>query len=263
MHELSNKVILITGATSGIGRATAVHFAELGAKVVAAARTPRTGAELIAELQKLGAEARFIATDVTDARQVERMVNYAISEFGQLDIAFNNAGIFIPEAPLHEHDDETWDKVINSNLKSVYYCMKHEIRVMLEQADNSSHLSSPKVIINNASIIGHRGSAASGLAYTTAKHGVLGLTRQAALTYVDKNIRVNAVSPGPTLTAATKPRLDGPADEVKARLSALNPTGELIPSEDIAATVAFLCTRAARMINGHDIPLDGGQLAKL
>ena len=264
MNELSNRVILITGATSGIGRATALHFATLGAKVVAAARTQRTGTELVAELQALGAEARFIATDVTDARQVERMVNYAITEFGQLDIAFNNAGIFIPEPPLHEHDDETWDKVINSNLKSIYYCMKHEIRVMLDQkTDNSSQVSSHKVIINNASIIGHRGSAASGLAYTTAKHGVLGLTRQAALTYVDHNIRVNAVSPGPTLTAATRPRLDAPADEVKARLSALNPTGELVASEDIAETVAFLCTRAARMINGHDIPLDGGQLAKL
>ena len=119
------------------------------------------------------------------------------------------------------------------------------------------------MIINNASIVGHRGSAASGLAYTAAKHGVIGLTRQAALSYVDQNIRINAVSPGPTLTAATSAGLSGSEEEVTARLTSLNPTGRTVPAEQIAKTVAFLCSSAASMINGHDIPLDGGQLAKL
>ncbi len=260
MSELKDKVIVITGATSGIGRATAVHFADLGANVIAAARTPDAGADLVAELSAKGTEARFIKTDVTIDEQVRDMVDYALSEFGRLDFAFNNAGIFVSEPPLHEHDSGTWDSVINANLKSIYTCMKYEIRAMLSFADNDE---SPCVIVNNASIVGHRGSTASGATYTAAKHGVIGLTRQAAVTYANSNIRINAVSPGPTLTAATRPRLNAPAGEVTARLSALNPTGELVPVIDIAKTVAFLCSPAARMINGHDIPLDGGQLAKL
>tara|TARA_B110000285_G_C15129273_1_gene622388 strand:+ start:1147 stop:1926 length:780 start_codon:yes stop_codon:yes gene_type:complete len=259
MSEYKDKVILITGATSGIGRATAIHFASLGANIMTAARTPRDGAELVNELSGRGGEARFIATDVIRSDQVEKMVDYAMSEFGRLDFAFNNAGIFAPEPPLHEHEEDLWDSVINTNLKSIYLCMKHEIGAMLSEENGNRHCA----IINNASIIGHRGSAASGLAYATAKHGVIGLTRQAAVTYADTHIRVNAVSPGPTLTAATRPRLDAPEKEVKARLSSLNPTGELVPVEDIAKTVAFLCSDAARMINGHDLPLDGGQLAKL
>lgn len=260
-EDLAEKVILITGATSGIGRATATLFAELGACIVAVARSPRPGMALIAELEDLGSpEARFIATDVTIETQVEAMVDFTLSAFGRLDFAFNNAGIFIPESPFHEHHSDTWNRVISTNLSSVYTCMKYELTAMLSSIENGSTCG---VIVNNASIIGHRGSAASGLAYTAAKHGVIGLTRQAAVTYADRSIRVNAVSPGPTLTAATRPRLEVSEEEAKARLATLNPTGELVPVEHIAENVAFLCTPAAAMINGQDIALDGGQLAKL
>ena len=257
MADYEGKVILITGATSGIGRATALHFAKLGCHILAAARTPRAGTELVAELESLGTRASFIPTDVTNTRQVEAMVDYAISEFGHLDFAFNNAGVFAPEPALHEHNDELWQQIIATNLTSIYTCMRAECAAMLDSQPRDC------VIVNNASIIGHRGSTASGIAYTTAKHGVIGLTRQAALNYVNRGIRVNAVSPGPTFTAATSPRLELPEDEAKARISALNPTGEMVPTEDIASMVAYLCSPAARMINGHDIPLDGGQLAKL
>jgi NAD(P)-dependent dehydrogenase (short-subunit alcohol dehydrogenase family) len=256
-HELKEKVIVITGVTSGIGLATAKYFSSLGACVIGAARSQEKGQQLVEQLSDNNPNVRFIPTDVTIDDQVKQMVAFVLKEFGRLDFAFNNAGIFVKEPPLHEHEEDNWDAVMNSNLKSVYSCMKHEIKAMLQSNPSAG------VIINNASIVGHRGSAASGLAYTTAKHGVIGLTRQAALTYIDQNIRVNAVSPGPTLTAATSTGLSGPEADVNTRLKTLNPTGRTIPTEDIAKTVAFLCSSAASMINGHDIPLDGGQLAKL
>jgi NAD(P)-dependent dehydrogenase (short-subunit alcohol dehydrogenase family) len=255
--QFKGKVILITGATSGIGHAAALHFADLGCNVVAASRSADAGADLVKTLESLGTKAGFVQTDVTDSAQVKSMVDYAVSEFGHLDFAFNNAGIFVPEPELHEHGDALWHEIISTNLTSVYTCMRYECAAMLHTKGADC------VIVNNASIIGHRGSPASGIAYTTAKHGVIGLTRQAALDYVNRGIRVNAVSPGPTLTAATRSGLEGPQDEVNARLSTLNPTGKLVAAEDIASMVAYLCSPAASMINGHDIPLDGGQLARL
>ena len=215
---------------------------------------------LCEEISSKGSEATFIRTDVTKDSDVKQMVSFALSEFGQLDFAFNNAGIFLPEPPLHEHEDSIWDQVISSNLKSVYSCMKHELSAMFECIGQTTEYG---VVINNASIVGHRGSAASGIAYTSAKHGVIGLTRQAAVSYAGRNVRINAVSPGPTLTNATKAGLDLSKEQVRSKLAALNPTGELVSADDIAQTVAFLCSPAAKMISGHDIPLDGGQLAKL
>ena len=138
--------------------------------------------------------------------------------------------------------------------------MKYEIDAMLSVANDDTP---PRVIVNNTSIVGHRGSSASGVAYTTAKHDVIGLTRQVAVEYANKNIRVNTVSPGATLTAATRPRRDSVPEEVNPRLAILKSTGELVAVERIAKTAALLCSPAAQMINGHDIPLDGGQLAKL
>lgn len=260
MNDCSDKIVLITGATSGIGHATACAFARRGASIVVAARSPIAGSSVVDELSELGSDARFIRTDVTKESDVEAMVDFSLTEFGRLDYAFNNAGIFVDEPQFHEHDSDTWHEIISTNLTSVYLCMKYEMAAMLESRKGSPEAAA---IINNASIIGHRGSSASGLAYATAKHGVIGLTRQAAVNYVNRNIRVNAVSPGPTLTAATRPNLPVPEDELKTRLAALNPTAELVPVDDIAETVVFLCSSAASMINGHDIPLDGGQLAKL
>jgi NAD(P)-dependent dehydrogenase (short-subunit alcohol dehydrogenase family) len=138
--------------------------------------------------------------------------------------------------------------------------MKYEIDAMLSVANNDTP---PRVIVNNASIVGHRGSSASGVAYTTAKHDVIGLTRQVAVEYANKNIRVNAVFPGATLTAATSPRRDAAPEKVNPRLSTLNPTGELVAVELMAKTAALLCSPAAQVINSHDIPPDGGQPPKL
>jgi len=254
MIELGNKVILVTGATSGIGYATAMHFATLGARVVG---TARQETDLAAELSDAGARAALLLTaDMSREDQVAGAIDNILHEFGDLHFAFNNAGIFLRELPLDEHETETWNEVIAANLTSVYYCMKHEIRAMRSTGTSG-------VIINNASVVGHRGSAASGIAYTTAKHGVIGMTRQAAITYAETGIRINAVSPGPTLTPATGPGMALPEPEAKAKISELNPTGQMAPIETIAATVAFLCSDLAQGINGHDVPIDGGQLAKL
>ncbi|MBO6820984.1 MAG: SDR family oxidoreductase [Pseudomonadales bacterium] len=248
---------LITGATSGIGLATARYLASTGASLMLAARSLEAGENLVAELSQQ-VDVRFTSMDVTVESEVEALLGSVKSEFGKLDFAFNNAGVFRSESILHEHSSEVWDEVIDSNLKSVYFCMKHELRLMLE-TENNEH----RAIINNASVVGHRGGNASGVSYTAAKHGVLGLTRQAAVNYARTSIRVNAVSPGPTLTAATAPRLELPPAERSEKLGALNPTGQLVLAEDIAKTVAFLCSPEAQMINGQDIVLDGGQLAKL
>ena len=254
MIELKNKVILITGATSGIGYNTAMHFASLGARVVG---TARQETDLAAELTEAGAIAAMLLTaDMTCEDQVAQAIDETLGKFGQLHFAFNNAGIFLHEVPLDKHDTATWNEVIAANLTSIYYCMKHEIRAMQRAGTNG-------VIINNASVVGHRGSTTSGIAYTTAKHGVIGMTRQAAIAYAASGIRVNAVSPGPTLTPATSNGLALPEPAASAKISELNPTGLMAPVETIAATVAFLCSDLAHGINGHDVPIDGGQLAKL
>ena len=254
MNEMKDKVVLITGATSGIGFATAMYLAKLGANVVG---TARHETDLVTELKKVGARgALLLQADMTQEDEVRNMINETIAAFGQLDCAFNNAGIFIHEASLEEHLTDTWHDVITSNLTSIYLCMKYEINAMRRTEHGG-------VVINNASVVGHRGSAASGIAYTTAKHGVIGLTRQAAITYATSGIRINAISPGPTLTPATSPGIDLKDSASRAKIGQLNPTEKMVPIETIAATVAFLCSDQAKGINGHDIPIDGGQLAKL
>ena len=210
------------------------------------------------QLTDFGDEIKFLEADVRDESKVKRLLQYSLDCFDNLDFAFNNAGVFLHEPPFHEHNSDFWEEVISSNLTRVYYCMKHEI-IAMGRARPESH----RAIVNNASIVAHRGSQSSGLAYTAAKHGVLGLTKQAAINHVIDNIRVNAVSPGPTLTEATKAGLEGVPQEVQEKIKALNPAGTLVDEDEIAATVLFLCSGRATMINGHDIPLDGGQLAKL
>jgi len=245
----------VTGATSGIGRATACALAVAGARVLVTGRDPARGAAVLTEIRAGGGDAAFHAADLRSTAAIEELVGVATDRFGPIDIAFNNAGIFDRMHAFDSYDDSSWDEMIAVNLSSVFRCMRAEIAAMLATGGG--------VIVNNASTVGHRGSDRASPAYVAAKHGVIGLTRQAALEYVDRGIRVNAVSPGPTRTAVSAPLEAQGAEKVRSVLSALNPTGRFVPVEEVAAAVVFLCTDAASMINGHDIPLDGGQLAKL
>lgn len=254
------QVVLVTGATSGIGETTARWFGAAGARVVLAGRRHPEGEAIAADIVDAGGEATFVATDLRDPASIEAMVAATVATYGRLDHAFNNAGIFDRMHDFHSYDDDAWNEMISVNLTAVFRCMKHEIAAMLVDIESGEH---GRCIVNNASTVAHRGSVRASPAYVASKHGVLGLTRHAAVEYVDRGIRVNAVSPGPTRTAVSEPLVaEGPA-AVRAALESLNPTGEFVTTEEVAAAVLFLCSPEAKMINGTDIPLDGGQLAGL
>ena len=252
---LHGRVALVTGATSGIGEATAHALAEAGAHVAVVGRRVHEGERVVSDIATAGGSAFFVAADMNNVDSINHMVEITVNKFGSLDIAFNNAGIFDRMNDFHTYTDESWESMMNVNLTGVFRCMRAEITAML--ATNGG------VIINNASTVGHRGSNRAGPAYVAAKHGVLGLTKQAALQYVNRGIRVNAVSPGPTQTEVAAPLISqGPAAVAEA-LSLLNPTGQFVAPRLVAQAVVYLASDAASMINGHDIVIDGGQLAKL
>lgn len=251
---MQDKVILITGGTSGIGRAVARRCATEGAAVVIAARSENQS--VVEELTALGGVALMLEVDVTDETAVQSMVKATLDRFDRLDYAFNSAGTFAPEPDAHEHNSAKWREIMSVYLDGIYYCMKHQLRAMLNCA-------APCAIVNNASTVGLRGSLSAGVGYTAAKHGVIGLTRQTAVEYAKSNVRINAVCPGPTHTPATAPLLQMPENELSDHLASLNPTAALVPAQEIAETVLFLCSDRARMINGQALGLDGGQLAQL
>ena len=254
--SLAGKVALVTGSTAGIGRATAGVLAAAGATVVVSGRRGELGAEVVAAIAASGGTARFIGADLRVAADIEALVQETVATCGRLDIAFNNAGIFDRMHEMHRYADDAWDDMIAVNLSAVFRCMRAEIAAMIAGGTGG-------VIVNNASTVGHRGSERASPAYVAAKHGVIGLTRQAALQYIGQGIRVNAVSPGPTETDVAAPLVAQGTDAVAAALRQLNPTGRFVDPADVARTVLFLCSDAATMINGHDIVIDGGQLAKL
>lgn len=254
-QPLLGRVALVTGATSGIGEATACALASAGAKVLVTGRRTDLGNAVVAKIREQGGEACFHRADIRSATDITAMIDRILNDWQRLDIAFNNAGIFDHHREFHAYPDDAWDELIGINLTAVFRCMRAELSAMMK--------GSGGVIVNNASTVGHRGSDRASPAYVAAKHGVIGLTRQAAQQYVGFNIRVNAVSPGPTLTEVTGPLAGQDPKIVKAALSALNPAGRFVKTEEVAQAVVYLCTDAAAMINGHDIPLDGGQLAKL
>jgi len=249
--NLQNKVALITGGTSGIGRETAVLFAKEGAKVVITGRREPEGHETVAVVRAAGGDGIFVKGDVSKAADVQLFVQKTVEKFGRLDIAFNNAGIEGNWKPLIEQSEEDWDQVIDINLKGVWLSLKFELQQMLKQGGGGT-------IVNMSSVAGLMGSAGAGV-YIASKHGVIGLTRTAALEYAAKGIRVNAVCPAVIETAMADRAFGEP--EVNKRVLAMHPLGRFGKPMEIAEAVLWLCSDKSSFMTGQYITLDGGLLA--
>ena len=248
MGLVDGKVALVTGAGSGIGRGSAIAFAQEGAKVIVADVVVEGGEETVRMIKDAGGEAAFIKCDVSKAADVEAMVKFAVDTYGTLDYAHNNAGIEGPMSPTADYAEADWDKVISINLKGVWLCMKSEIPVMLAGGGGA--------IVNTASIAGLVGF--QGLpAYTASKWGVNGVTKAAALEYAKAGIRVNSVCPGVIQTAMVE-RLVEATPEMEAGLVAGTPMGILGQPDNIAQAVVWLCSDRASFVTGHNMAVDGG-----
>src|SRR5271155_2372446 len=249
--DLEGKVALVTGGTSGIGRDTAVLFAKAGAKVVVAGRREAEGKETVELVRAAGGDGLFVQADVSKASDVETLVKKTVEKFGRLDVAFNNAGIEGVLAPIIRQSEEDWDRTININLKGVWLCLKYEIRQMLKQGGGGT-------IVNMASILGLVGSVGAA-AYSASKHGVIGLTKTAALENAKSGIRINAVCPGFTETPMADRTLRVP--EVHQYVLSCHPIGRLGRPREIADAVVWMCSDRASFMTGQSLVLDGGFLA--
>lgn len=248
-----SQVVLITGAAGGIGRAAVLAFARAGAQVVAA-DLDEAGAQQAADLARAaGAQALAVQADMASSASVQAMVAAAVARFGRLDAAFNNAGVELEGVPTHEADEDLFDRTIAINLKGVFLCMKYQLRQMLAQGGGG-------VIVNTASVAGLVG-AATMPAYAASKHGVVGLTKSAALEYAKKGIRVNAVCPGVIRTGMTE-RAVAQRPERETFINNLHPMGRIGEPDEIAATALWLCSPAASFITGQALAVDGGMLAR-
>jgi NAD(P)-dependent dehydrogenase (short-subunit alcohol dehydrogenase family) len=247
---MSNPVVLITGALTGIGRATALTFANEGARIVVSGRRDDAGEALVSELRALGAEAEFVRADVRHESDVQNLVDKTVARFGRLDVAVNNAGTEGKPGPVTEQTADSYAATFDTNVLGVLLSMKHELRVMQAQGAGS--------IVNLSSTMGQRGAAGASL-YTASKHAVEGLTKSAALEAAAFGVRVNAVAPGPTETPLLD-RFSGSADR-KAALAAGVPLKRVGRPEEIADAIVFAASSKASFISGQVIAVNGGKTA--
>lgn len=249
---MQGKVAVVTGAASGIGRATALAFAKEGARVVVSDVDAEGGEATVRMIRECGGEAIFVRADVSRTAEVRELIATAVGTFGRLDYAFNNAGIEGESAPTADATEENWDRVIDINLKGVWLCMKAEIPRMLENGGGA--------IVNCSSILGTVGFERAP-AYVASKHAVIGLTRTAALEYARQGIRINAVCPGFIHT----PLIDSGAPEAQAMLNQLaemEPIGRIGTPEEVADAVTWLCSDRSSFVTGHPLLVDGGWVAR-
>ena len=249
---VEGKIALVTGGGSGIGRATALTFAREGAKVVVADVVVEGGEETVRLIKAAGGEALFVKADMAKAAEVEAMVQKAAATYGRLDCAHNNAGIEGATGRTADYREEDWDRVISINLTGVWFCLKYEIAQMLKQGGGA--------IVNTASDAGLLGVPQMP-AYVASKHGVVGLTKTAALEYAKAGIRVNAVCPGVIKTPMVD-RITGQRAGRAERMAAAEPVGRMGKPEEIAEAVVWLCSDAASFVTGLPMPVDGGIIAQ-
>lgn len=249
---LEGKVALVTGAGSGIGRASALVFAREGAKVVVSDVVSEGGKETVRLIEEAGGTGFFVEGDVSVAADAQTIAHTAEEQYGRLDYAFNNAGIEGIQAPTAEGTEENWDRVLAVNLRGVWLCMKYEIPIMLKQGGGA--------IVNTASVAGLVGFPNIS-AYNASKGGVIQLTKTAALEYAQQGIRVNAVCPGVIRTPMVE-RFLGGSPEVEAQYVAMEPVGRLGLPQEIAEAVVWLCSDAASFVTGHAMVVDGGLVAQ-
>jgi NAD(P)-dependent dehydrogenase (short-subunit alcohol dehydrogenase family) len=248
LNNFKNKVVLITGAGNGIGRATALAFAKQEASVVVADINRADGEETVNQITQAGGTATFFLCDVTKDQDVKSLVDGTVETYGKLDIAFNNAGIEIEQSKLADGEEDVYDKIMDVNVKGVWRCMKYQIPAMLKQESSS--------IVNTASIAG-LGAAPKMSVYSASKHAVIGLTKSAAVEYGKKGLRVNAVCPAVIDTDMYRRAAE--LDPRKAEyVKNLHPVGRIGQAEEIAAAVLYLCSDLAGFTTGVALPVDGG-----
>lgn len=249
MVEMNNQVALVTGGSSGIGRAAALLFAKQGAKVVVAARRHDEGEETVRKIEQFGGEASFVKTDVLQSTEIAAVIKKTIEIYGRLDCAFNNAGTEGVFAPITELTEEVWEKTINVNLKAVWLCMKYEIEQMLKQGSGGA-------IVNTSSWLAKGGLVGSTI-YSASKGGLDGMVRPAALECACHGIRINNVNPGIIDTQMLR-RFFNPEDQAANSFITHTPAKRLGTAAEVAETVVWLCSDAASFITGQTILVDGG-----
>jgi NAD(P)-dependent dehydrogenase (short-subunit alcohol dehydrogenase family) len=250
-NSYTNKIVLVTGGTSGIGKATALAFAEAGAKVVLTGRREKEGADVVAAISKNGGTAAFVRADVAKDAEVVKAIDFVVSTHGRLDVAFNNAGVEIT-GPLPAVTEEDYRRTFDINVWGVLNSMKHEIAAMLKTGGGA--------IVNTSSVAGHIGLPQASL-YVATKHAVEGLTKAVALEFAKQGVRVNSVAPG-TIATDMVDRMVGKAGDARNWLLSLHPVDRFGTSEEIAAAVLYLASDAAKFTTGTTLLVDGGWTAR-